>query len=214
MKQKTGIILYYDYLENEFADLTLEEIGALCVAALAKDQNKEIREDAVKQIEKDRMMKTVYKVIAGKTARATKQWYEWKNRVTKSQKIKEIMQKYNCSEEEAKQIYENYLTEDEKEEIEKPTKKETPKTEEQEYEMEITVEDANGEEFKYTVRLANSNCNFPSEQELQDVIMCFGLTKEYLKEVFDKAQQDKWSVFWTTYFKEDIEEALGIREEF
>ena len=95
MKDKTGMNLYYDYLDNEFAELSLEEIGALCIGALSFDCGQELRPDAVEVINRDRMMKTLYKTICGKTKRATGKWYEMQERLTKASIIKEIMEEEN-----------------------------------------------------------------------------------------------------------------------
>lgn len=105
MKDKTGMNLYYDYLDNEFAELSLEEIGALCIGALSFDCGQELRPDAVEVINRDRMMKTLYKTICGKTKRATGKWYEMQERLTKASIIKEIMEDENISKEEAEILY-------------------------------------------------------------------------------------------------------------
>lgn len=105
MKDKTGMNLYYDYLDNEFAELSLEEIGALCIGALSFDCGQELRPDAVEVINRDRMMKTLYKTICGKTKRATGKWYEMQERLTKASIIKEIMEDENVSKEEAEILY-------------------------------------------------------------------------------------------------------------
>ncbi len=105
MKDKTGMNLYYDYLDNEFAELSLEEIGALCIGALSFDCGEELRQDAVEVINRDRMMKTLYKTICGKTKRATGKWYEMQERLTKASIIKEIMEEENISKEEAEILY-------------------------------------------------------------------------------------------------------------
>ena len=105
MKDKTGMNLYYDYLDNEFAELSLEEIGALCIGALSFDCGQELRPDAVEVINRDRMMKTLYKTICGKTKRATGKWYEMQERLTKASIIKEIMEDENISKEEAELLY-------------------------------------------------------------------------------------------------------------
>lgn len=105
MKDKTGMNLYYDYLDNEFAELSLEEIGALCIGALSFDCGQKLRPDAVEIINRDRMMKTLYKTICGKTKRATSKWYEMQERLTKASIIKEIMEDENVSKEEAELLY-------------------------------------------------------------------------------------------------------------
>ena len=72
---KKATILYYSYENEEFIDLTLEEIGAICMGLLAIDQNKEIREDAFKVIENDRTLKLAFREMTGKTKRATENWH-------------------------------------------------------------------------------------------------------------------------------------------
>ena len=106
MAEKTGINLYYDYLDNEFIELSLEEIGAITIAILATDCKKEIRDDAQKVINSDRMLRTLFNTMSGKTKRATKKWHDMDKRFEKSRAIKSIMEGTGCSEEEAKKIYE------------------------------------------------------------------------------------------------------------
>lgn len=104
MAEKTGINLYYSYLDDEFAELSLEEIGALTVAILANDCGKEIREDAIELINSDRFYRTLLSSMDGKTKRATKKWKEVNERFENSKAIKAIMKEYDCTEKEAIEI--------------------------------------------------------------------------------------------------------------
>ena len=95
MTTKKSLVIYYSYEDEEFAELTLEEIGALILGCMAYDQNKEIRKDAKKIIENNRTVRTIFRSLKGKTGRATEKWHDENNRREEGKLIKNIMDEYN-----------------------------------------------------------------------------------------------------------------------
>ena len=197
MKDKTGMNLYYDYLDNEFAELSLEEIGALCIGALSFDCGQELRPDAVEVINRDRMMKTLYKTICGKTKRATGKWYEMQERLTKASIIKEIMEEENVSKEEAEVLYKQRYETPKKDMPESPKGKPEPKNESPKSEVKVlrdwfTFDDEKHVTIEYT---EDKKENVPTVKDIQEVQQ--DRDDDFIIRALNLGNQKKWECdFW------------------
>ena len=199
MKEKTGIVLYYTYEDEEFKDLTLEEIGALCLGCLAADRNKKIRSDAQKVIEGDRTVKTVFREMKSKTNRATEKWYDVQRGFQTSKEIKEIMQELDCDYEKAKEIL--------KERKNTPPPQQTKIEEEIEdlfiqYDLHKEAEEDMFTESVSLLFLRENANNLPNEENWENLKTQF--TNEKLRRSVELGNKDKWEKPYD-YYQEEIE---------
>ena len=199
MKDKTGMNLYYDYLDNEFAELSLEEIGALCIGALSFDCGQELRPDAVEVISRDRMMKTLYKTICGKTKRATGKWYEMQERLTKSAIIREIMEEEKVSKEEAETLYKQRYEKANPEKTEK-AKMDIPIPEPPKKEVKMLREWFSFDDDKKVIveYAEDKKANIPTVKDITDAQQ--EQTDDFIIEVLNLGNKRKWETdFWDLY---------------
>lgn len=209
MADKTGINLYYDYLDNEFAELTLEEVGALTLAILATDDNREIREDARQLICKERFLRTLLSTMNGKTSRATNKWHEINGRFEESRAIKKIMEQQGCSEEEAKKIYFGGNTSGKAKNgtqaVQAVEKEDIPDKWKSLYRTEKfgtghSVRDLmflDGEVIKAHFEIANAK-NVISQADFTEIEKKIG-DVELMKDVVAIANKEGWKEHWETY---------------
>ena len=85
-KEKKGAIFYYDYLDSEYEDLTYEQIGILHVAILQFENYGKPKEEIEKLLDNDFILKKIYKIMSGKSERATAKWNEINERYNKKKK--------------------------------------------------------------------------------------------------------------------------------
>lgn len=199
MKDKAGIVLYYSYENEEFKDLTLEEIGALCIGCLAVDRNRKIRSDAQKVIEGDRTVKTVFREMKSKTQRATEKWWDVQRGFQTSKEIKEIMQELNCEYETAKEILKSRKKDN-------PTP--PPKTDEEiedlfiQYDLHKEAEEDMFTESVSLLFLRENAANLPTEEDWENIKV--GFDNERLRKLVELGNKDKWEKHFTVY-QDEIE---------
>lgn len=103
---RKGIILYKDYFNNEFEDLTNEQLGLL-VRALHEYDEKGDLVQYKEEIHKDLLVKTVYKTLAKNNDRAVAEWNRKREYYAKKDKKKKgkIQKDYRQVEDEPIEVF-------------------------------------------------------------------------------------------------------------
>lgn len=84
--EKKGMTLFYNYLDNEFKELSYEQVGKLVVGLLYSDSGRGVPSDVQEDIHSDLITRILFSVMKDKTERATQKWYEINERFKKSRK--------------------------------------------------------------------------------------------------------------------------------
>lgn len=73
-KIRKGIKLYIDYFENEFAEISDEELGILIRSLYQYDQFQKVDEVYSEKINNDILLKTLFKILIKNNDRAVAEW--------------------------------------------------------------------------------------------------------------------------------------------
>ncbi len=202
---RKGIKLYIDYFENEFAEISDEELGILIRGLYQYDQYKELNSEYSEKINKDILLKTLFKILMKNNDRAVAEWdrkRKYYAEKDKQKKIKEIMKSEDCSYEEALDIY-NFMQPEQPKA--KAKDKTVPKTKSNLHNFNIF-----GIPFSFEY---SSNTHFTNEQLENE----FSNIKEFLE--FDEVMfinivNDTFAIASSDNFKKTIKEYCSeIRKE-
>lgn len=203
---RKGIKLYIDYFENEFAEVSDEELGILIRGLYQYDQNQKLDEQYSEKINSNILLKTLFKILMKNNDRAVAEWNrrrEYYAEKDKQKRIKEIMKMEDCSFEDAADIY-NFqnMTFD-------TSKVKKTKAEQKVEETKIS-KTFKSDFFNFTIKVSE-NCNI-SDKDIDKAVFeiegkyDFNEMETIIRNAIEKAEADNYLNEFESYIQLAIEE--------